>query len=448
MLCDRTDDRFKVEVAALRDAGSTRSISTVVSSLILGSLGATIVLQSAEHNRWGFERDPTVVPRIFASTRSWSWSRLYLSAAVCGPEEVRENPTLLPSLLQAAWSAGGYHLRLQALIATNLCGRHLDEQASDAVGDVLQGLETEDIWLQSSIVEALDAVGRLRATVPSVEQLIDTIRTEVLSLTDGPDARIAASGICSSQWEPEGIVGPYYEAIQALSDVERLELYIRAASCTESYQRRWALERVFESAPSGNSELDGRLREVFYDAAIGAPELVGMVNDNFDAHFLGVCGLARLGATLPLCPTDDPKALAWHLVDQLTFHMEIDAPPAPVIWDRIMDECPWATIDVLFQLRFEGRMPKSRDDDGETRVIGRLINWAPAGLRRLFEWGLAHLDDAGDLLSPTFGDSREGFMIRALGTVGGAETVEMIKPFLLDPTVANDAVSAIRELND
>lgn len=456
ILCDRTDDRCRLEVAALRDARSTSSISTVVSSFVHQwsgvALGITIVLESAQHNRWGVERDPTVVRRIFAGTKSWSWSRLYLAATMCGPDEVREDRLLLPNLLRAAWGAGGYHLRLQALIAVHMCGRQLDEHARDTVGEILQSLETEDPWLQSSIVEALDAVDRLDAAVPTVEELVDAIRTEVLAMDDGPDARSVASHVCSSQWEPEGIVGPYYEAVQALNDEERLELFIRAASCAESFQRRWALERVVEAAPTGDSELDDRLQGVFSDAATGTPELAGMVNDNFDTHFLGVCGLARLGASLPPCQTSDPGALAWHLVDQLTFDMEIGASPSPVIWDRIIEECPWATIDVLFQLRFEGRMPRFSDDGdkGDTRMLGRLFNWDPAALRRLFEWGLAHLGDTGDTgehLRPAFGESREGFMIRALGSVGGAGTAEIIKPFLLEPTVADEAVKAIRELN-
>jgi hypothetical protein len=47
-----------------------------------------------------------------------------------------------------------------------------------------------------------------------------------------------------------------------------------------------------------------------------------------------------------------------------------------------------------------------------------------------------------------FGDSREGFIISSLGSVGGTGTADLIKPFLLEPTLADAAVKAIRELNE
>jgi hypothetical protein len=46
-----------------------------------------------------------------------------------------------------------------------------------------------------------------------------------------------------------------------------------------------------------------------------------------------------------------------------------------------------------------------------------------------------------------FGDTREGFIVRGLGAVGDASTVEMLRPFLSDPSLADDTVKAIRQLN-
>jgi len=38
-------------------------------------------------------------------------------------------------------------------------------------------------------------------------------------------------------------------------------------------------------------------------------------------------------------------------------------------------------------------------------------------------------------------------MIRALGEIGGPRTAELLRPFLAEPTLADDAVKAIRQLN-
>lgn len=449
-LCDRTDDRCRLEATALREAGSRSSITTVVSSLVSPGpgepLGATIVLKTAEHNRWSEQRDPTVVPRIFAGAGGGSWSRLYLAAALCGPTEAVANPELLPELVQAAWSAGGYHLRLQAVMAVHMCGRSLDEDVRDAMAAVLEGFETDNIWLQSSIVEAFAAVDRLGAVLPSAEELAETIRADVLAMDDGPEAWRAASGVFSSQWEPDDIVGPYYEALQVLNDGEQLMLFVRAARWVDGVSRSWALERVIDAMPSGNPAFDEQLREVFAEAATGAPALAGMLNENFDVHLHGVRGLARLGAPLPPYPSNDVDALAWHLVDQLILDMETGVLDSSASWDRIMDECPWAAINVLFEWRFAGRMPRLAGDS-DTQVLGRLFRRAPGEFRRLFEWGLEHLADALEPRRPPFGDTREGFMIRALGGVGGMGTAELIRPFLAEPALADDAVKAIRELN-
>jgi hypothetical protein len=38
-------------------------------------------------------------------------------------------------------------------------------------------------------------------------------------------------------------------------------------------------------------------------------------------------------------------------------------------------------------------------------------------------------------------------MVRTLGMVGDARTVELLRPFLSEPSLVEDAVKAIRELN-
>jgi hypothetical protein len=449
-LCDRTDDRFRAEAVTLEQAGSKVPVTTVVSALVSSGpgelLAATVVIKTAEFNRWSGPRDQTVVSRILAGARARSWSRLYLAATLCGSVEVEADPELLPSLVRGAWSAGGYHLQLQAMMAVHLCGHSLDDGGRDTMGEILQGLETSNVWLQSSIVEALAAVGGLDVELPSVEQLRENIRTEVLAMDDGPEAWRAASGVYSNQYEPEDILGPYYEAVHTLTDAEQRTLFIRAAQHVEGVHRSWVLEHVVDATPTGDAALDARLQEVFVEAATGAPAMVGMLDDNFDTHLHGVRGLARLAAPLPPCSGNDAEALAWHLVDQLIMSLESDEVEAAPTWDRILEECPWPAIDVLFEWRYSGRLPRFEGDEN-TQILARLFRRDPDQFRRLFEWGLTHLADAGEPIRPPFGDTRENFMIRALGGVGDASTAEVLRPFMSDPQLAKDAVAAIRDLN-
>lgn len=448
-LLDRTDERLRREVLALRSAGSNTPITTVVSTLV-GSgpseaLAANRIIQAAEHNRWERREDFTVVERIFVGSGRQAWSRLYLACAICGPEETKEHSELLSSLVQAAWNARGYHLQLQALQAVQMCGRSLDESTRNEMEAVLTTFETTHPFLQSAVVEALAAIDRLGASPPSVEELADFIRVEVLAMEDGPDAWRSASGICSSQWEPDDIVGPYYEAVHSLTESEQFVLFLRAARCDDGVGRSWPLEQLCYATPTSDPDRHEELHQVFADAATGPPSPHGMIDENYDAHVYAVRGLGRLGSPLPPCENRDPDWQGWHLVDQLIVDLEAGA-DSSATWSQIIAECPWPAIGALFELRFAGRMAHT-DRKADAYVLGRLLKRFPRELRMLFEWGLAHRAEASGPRRPSFGDTREGFMVRTLGMVGDAKTVELLRPFLSEPSLADEAAKAIRELN-
>jgi hypothetical protein len=450
-LFDRTDDRFRTEIRTLEAAGSRQPITAMVSALPGGwpsdPFGATTVIRAAEHNRWGKAKDHTVVARLLAGARSQSWCRFYLCACICGSEEATADPTLLPRLVRAAWDAKGYHVRLHALMAVHMCGRSLDEDTCNVMDELLSTFETSHLYLQSGIVEAAAAIGRLGASLPTVEQLADFIRTEVLGMEDGPDAWRAASGVCSSQWEPDDIVGPYYETVHSLGDSEMFELCLRAAQDVDGVSRSWPMEQLCYRTPIGDPAQDERLRQVFAAAAIGPPAAHGMIDENIDSHVTAVRGLGRLGADLPPWDDSDPEGQAFHLVDQLVAATERAGVDSRPIWERIMAENPFAAVDVLVSLRFAGGMARvDRQDDAN--VLLRLFKRFPGELRLLFEWCLQHLGTAPEPIRTSFGQTRESFIISGLGTLGDASTVEMLKPYLSEPALARHAVDAIRQLQE
>ncbi|MGH9028853.1 MAG: hypothetical protein ACRDV4_04480 [Acidimicrobiales bacterium] len=211
-LLDRADERLQREADALHAAGSKAPITTVVFSLV-GSrsgatpLGANLVLAAAKMGRFR-SKAPSAVAQLLKGAGSRSWSRLLVACEIIGPEEVARDPDLLASLVAAAWSANGYHLRLAAMQAVHLCGRSLDEEHRDEMAELLETPRSDNPFIQSSIVEALAAIDRLGATLPAVEQLTEMIRTDVLAMDDGPEAWRMAAGVCAQQWEPDDIVGP------------------------------------------------------------------------------------------------------------------------------------------------------------------------------------------------------------------------------------------------
>ena len=453
-LLDRTDARMQVEIDELSEAGLGAAITTVVSSVVLllssgedVRLGASIVIQSAEEHCWSEQRDPRVVRQIFDRGKVRSWCRLYLATALCTTTEAVAEPTLLPDLLKTAWNADGYHLRLRALETVTRCGRSLSEEVCNAVTNVINEFETSNVGLQSCIIEALAAVNHLEADLPSVEELTETIRTIALIIEDGPEAWDAAAGVCSMQWEADDIVGPYYEAVQALTKKEQISLFLRAARCTtHSLSQVWALERLVEVAPIDDRVLDEKLREMFTEAASGIPDHAGFLDVNFGYHLHGVLGLARFGLPLPPCLSDDAVTLAWHLVDELFVNMETEFADYSATWQRIFNEGRWAVIDVLLEwtsvvpvlgLRGEHVAP----------MLRQLFDRTPDQFRLLFEWGLSNLSTAPRQQQPLLGPTRERFIIRALSELGGLKTAELLRPFLAEPALADEVVKAIRKLN-
>jgi hypothetical protein len=254
-----------------------------------------------------------------------------------------------------------------------------------------------------------------------------------------------ASGVCSSQWENESIVGPYYAAIhEELTDEERLELFMRAAR-HDRFDPAYALEQLLYAVPTGDPARDARLVEIFTGAADGPPGDTGMLDDELEAHVFAVRGLARLGAPMPPCTADaSAKERAWSHVDQLVASLEDTGVDAAEVWDRLLAEVPSEAIDAVFKLRWAGRGGWT-DRQVDAAVLGRLLHRDPEQFKRLFLWGLEHR--AAPRTDPMEGDSPTGFIIRQLGVVGDAATVEILRPYLAEPTLADDVVKAIRDLN-
>ena len=102
-------------------------------------LPASLVIAACEHDCVGPQpagpgRVATVLQALDSPPR---WGRLYLALTLVDPDDA-EDVAHLPSLVQAAWQAKGYHLRLKALDTAVRVGRRLDDQVRARLVDVLR----------------------------------------------------------------------------------------------------------------------------------------------------------------------------------------------------------------------------------------------------------------------------------------------------------------------
>ena len=221
------------------------------------------------------------------------WGRLYLALTLVDPDDA-EDVAHLPSLVQAAWQAKGYHLRLKALDTAAQVGRRLDDQVRARLVDVLASFDVSgNIMLSTILVEALAACDAIEPM-----STLDQIRAEI-------DAVLAAAGqprsvvmprpaSTTSQFEQEDIVGPYFEAVAELDDRRKLQLCVMAARAELSVDcRRQA--RLGAPGDRRPGRTDRRRRPG--GAARGGNHRRGqprMPQEAVQAHLEGLRGWARI----------------------------------------------------------------------------------------------------------------------------------------------------------
>jgi hypothetical protein len=453
-LLDATDARCAAEMRRLREEGYTAPVSAVIAAAYCPGwspasrhdcLPASLVVAACEQHWQG--RDEPQAPSGAAGAVLQGagpparWGRLYLALELADPDS-DEDLGYLPSLVQAAWQARGYYLRLKALDTAHRVGRRLDSQTRAHLAEVLASFDVSgNIMLSSILVEAL-------AACDAVEPMntLDQIRAEIEAVLAEPDNPLAwsmASGIYFRQFEEEDVVGPYFEAVAELDDRRKLQLCVMAARAGREYQPGWLLREIADRA-----ELtDGAGQEVLRAAATTVAADSVMPQEAVQAHLEGLRGWARVAAALPdpVGGDGDIGRRAWRLVDELIFRLERDDPvtgeEAARCWQELLGRCASAAVDVLFMVHsasalgsFAGRGP---------RPYERLIKAYPDQVRALLQWGLPNRGQLVPTMRMPPGDLPR-YMIGELGRIGDAGTVALLHAYLPDPDLGRLAVEAIR----
>lgn len=455
-LVDRTDAVCLHNARLLKSDGSDSPISTVVANTYSQvaradgqGLAASYVVRAFELSsmmrRFDAKDGPVagLARRFAAAEGSYAWGRVYLAVLAVDPRD-RQDQAEFASLLRRAWSAGGYHLQLEALQAAEFFAGS-DEPYRTEILEVVRDLQGNNLGLQSCLFEVLSRFGDIDRGV-SAEDLREEIR-QLLADSGSSEACRAASGIVSSQFEDQNIVGPYYEAIAGLKETEKVRLLTMAArgsDITMTMSLDWTLDELSALVPTGDPSLDEAARATFGAFLNGPPGDSVMPTEATDACLAAIRGWAKFDNALPPMTeelTDEERN--WRLVAGLLLRMEHDDDGnEDEIWrqlqqDRINTILTLSTIEgAAYRAAFKERRP----------ALKHLYEAHTDRVRELFEWALEHLDSV-----PAQRVRRRGgpdhFVIRALGSVGDLRTAELLRLHTLDPDSGAAAVAAIRQIH-
>ena len=454
VLVDRTDDVCLAEAQRLRADGNRASVSLVVATTYALSadepdgygLAASYVVRAFEMARIMTRSTPDwrargLAGRFVVDADARSWGRFYLALLSIDFRDVSDQ-ALFASLLRRAWDAGGYHLQLKALsVAERFGGSH--EPHGSEILDVIRELETDNWVLQGSLLEVLARFGEI-TNPTTAEELRDHIRTTILYPEDMDCCRMA-SGIVSSQFEDEALIGPYAAAIDGLTSQEKVRLFTMAVSGSDptiSASLDWTLSELTDLVPTGDAGLDAGAMSVFSAFLDRPAEDAIMPQEAVDAWLAAIGGWAKFESSLPPGAADlTSDQRNWRLVAELLLRYERDdaAVDQQEIWRTLLLD-PQQAILTLASVR------GATSSGPRGSVLGRFIEDYPEPLRRLFEWALENPPELSDdrfLL----GTGTLDFVIGMLGAVGNESTAARLSALTDDPETGRAAVDAIRQIH-
>ena len=350
---------------------------------------------------------------------------------------------MLPELVAAAWSAGGYHLRLQALDTARIVSSFLGEEDAARVVAVLEGLSTTNLGLSTSLVDALAAYGAIQ---PMND--LEHIRAEiagVLCRPEDPDAWKEAHTIVMRQLEEAEVFGNYDEGLGELSRAERSTIALMAARGAD--RDGWFTHFVLQQLLQHASLEDRAVHEVLVSFASELPVEIPQ-QASLSVHLDALVACAGFLDRAPGIgdPADRGADLeAWRVFRDLVFGIARQEQPSlmtTVLWGRVQEELAHASVDVLFYMDHAAMLRDPRRETAHSLMIAGY----PAGVRTLLEWGLLHREELTSLFRFDNRAGRDRYMVQTLGVVGDEGTSRMLRALLTDADLGEAAFEAIRRL--
>ncbi|MGA9284115.1 MAG: nuclease-related domain-containing protein [Solirubrobacteraceae bacterium] len=403
------------------------------------TLPATTLVRSAVEGAM-FNRDrpetAEVALELMRGRGDDALGRLYVAA-----EFIRRgtSSSILTEVIVGCLEARRYHLRLLGLQLAHTCGRSLDGQARQQVLDAVHALPTDNLAISSSVVETLSALGDL-APVRNIEDITEEIQM-VLGMRDDPLGRKMAYGIISSQFDAD-VIGPYYEAVAALSDTDRQRLLAIAlyGGETDSMSMGWILGEIKDLAnPLTRSAVERYVARADPSTWFSSQE--------------GMDGIVRalqllVADDIPLPDPVDSGAAdpAWRASLALVMSSLADADtPQPVerTWAALLDCHRDVVASLLLNLRQMWGLHATGLKNPQD-VHDRLLATMPAAGLSVLIWSLEHPNRIRSLSRYDHG-SRD-YLVGMLGRIGDRRASEALRRLIDDPAIGEAAAAAVRAI--
>jgi hypothetical protein len=398
----------------------------------------TLVRSAAEEAMFTRDRQETaeVALELIRDQDVEALGRLYVAAEFI--HQATSSP-ILTEVIVRCLEARRYHLRLQGLRLAHDRGRSLDDRERQRVLDAIHALPTDNLAISSSIVEALSALGDL-APARTIDDIMEEIQV-VLGMRDDPLGQKMAYRIISNQFETDAI-GPYFEAVAALSDISRRGLLAMALDGgeTDSMSMGWSLSEIKDiSDPVTRSAVERYV-------ARADPSIWFSAQEGTDGIVLALRLLAAGDVPLPSPAGNGAADPAWRACLALIMSSLARADnPEPVedAWTVLLDCYPDVVASLLLNLRQMWGLHATgleKSDDVHDRLLGTM----PAAGLSVLTWSLEHPDRIRSLSRYDHG-SRE-YLVGVLGRIGDRRASETLRRLIDDPTVGEAAATAVRAI--
>jgi hypothetical protein len=459
-LLEVTDQAGASIIEDLRAAGCTAPISMFVASAYSGTrsmssglLPAQLVMDVLGYHkirRYSREDGRALAADLWNARPGRGWGLLFAAVHVIDPMQAEDRAIIL-ELLDAAWRAGGYHLRLATLNAIHGMPHPLaehDPALYEAVRRFLDDLPSpQSLGLSSTLFECLAAFDLIEPT-RSIADVTDEIE-ELLAAPPAHDMDERAYTVWSNQFEAEALVGPVCDAVTSLAPAVRVRLLTMAVRGRPAYG--WFGASLIRALSDEADPDDGEAIDALTGPATTLDLSSPFVQEAIGFHVAAVVVLARFTEQLPPADTGALPRV-WRLVDELLHdgaRRQLSLPPSgdddrtASRWAELYNDHAGSAVNVLYSLVHAHSVESSTHHN--PYVI--LAASAPIEVRQLLEWGLRHPEQIPDA-ALSMGDphGRLRFVIRELGQLGDDDTAALLEPWAADPDVGKSAVEEIRRL--
>ncbi|MFE3109048.1 hypothetical protein ACFXKJ_19315 [Kitasatospora indigofera] len=356
------------------------------------------------------------------------------------PEAAR----LAPQVMSQSWASGAGHLQMAAMDLAIGVRAAADANTTAAITTLLGELQTDNVWVSTVLVDALNIYGLIESPYSPTE-VADEV-AGILSCPQALDAGEKARWILYSQFE-DTVAAPFSEVLAALGEDQLIALHVLAlvGSNVDLYTDVLLQELIKRGSAAALPA---------FEYWAGKLDLRGpFIQDAVRCYLLGIRGCAAHLTTPPplLEGHDGLDADAWRCYGQIAFWMsrpglteeELSQRCQP-LWAQLTGPLREAAVDPLHHFHHATYFTRQLDQT----LLGRILDCFAEEVRDILHHGLQSPEKTTTLAPyPLIREAVES-VIQLLARVGDQHSLELLSSYLTHPKHAATVVSTIRRLKD